>query len=56
MPETFQAASSVDWAKNQEQYISGITVWNDQKIPLLDIPVLISHLQKNIPHFKEARA
>jgi purine-binding chemotaxis protein CheW len=56
MPEIFQEPSSVDSTQNQEQYISGITVWNNQKIPLLDIPTLISHLQKNIPHLKEARA
>ncbi len=56
MPETFSAISKSDLDYMPEQFISGVTSWNSERIPLLHIPALMAHLQKNIPHTKEARA
>ncbi len=56
MPEAFITVSESDLNDIPEEYISGVTSWQGSRVPLLNIPALIAHLQKNIPYIKEARA
>lgn len=56
MPETFTKPIPADSETTSRQYVSGVTTWNGNRIPLLDIPIMVTHLQNDIPYIKEARA
>ncbi len=54
LPESFTTADQDEKHGIPPEYISGVTIFEGSRTPLLDIPALLKHIHKNFPHFKEA--
>ena len=56
VPEAFEALSAEHNPIIPAQYISGLMAWENGQVPVIDIPVLLEHLESENPSIKEARA
>ncbi len=54
LPESFTTPSPEDLNGIPEEYISGITIFNNRRTALLHIPAVLQNIQRDIPHLKEA--
>ena len=56
VPEAFVALSSSHDSPIPAQYLSGLLAWENGHVPVIDIPVLIKHLENQSPGTNKATA